>query len=482
MRSLLNFKRLIIGLLAILAANHALAQTVRHGAHGSRLVEWDFIGLLSSLATPTGSDVIVAGNVAVSHGGQLTFRPALWNISAAGNVTETPLPVIPGGFPPNLGFVNDISRNGSYLVGHSTDLMWGLPFGTLWRTSNLNALSIIGQAPGAVASLGTSVADNGTTVGVAFDGIGGFIGFSQDFGGPAILDEYVGNPTDFNVFTPTKSSADGSVVVGDAFIADSSPQGGARRAAYKHNGEYYLPFQGDLYSSGTSVSPNGRFVGIYGQFLENGSQVGRGIINDLQFETHTPLQDSAGNPWNALIRDISDDGRLAVGNAGTLSHPEGVPDHGAFIAIDGVARSLDAWLAEEFSFSGLSLDMAPTVYMHGDAYHFAAQSTIDNKAYYISIPVASVFSNNGDLDGDNDVDGADFLLWQRHGVSPEGLARWKAGFGQTVGAVPTVNVPEMPALNLALFAFSCFVSASRLMNRSKSRLSSSGSTDVASRK
>jgi len=59
----------------------------------------------------------------------------------------------------------------------------------------------------------------------------------------------------------------------------------------------------------------------------------------------------------------------------------------------------------------------------------------------------------GDFDGDTDIDGADFLLWQRGGTTPPldptALAAWEAGYG-TGGALSAVvgSVPEPSSLVL----------------------------------
>jgi hypothetical protein len=66
------------------------------------------------------------------------------------------------------------------------------------------------------------------------------------------------------------------------------------------------------------------------------------------------------------------------------------------------------------------------------------------------------WSNPGDFDQDTDVDGEDFVVWQR-GVGGEfdaqDLADWRANFG--AAAVAAVQaVPEPAALSLALPAAS----------------------------
>ncbi len=57
---------------------------------------------------------------------------------------------------------------------------------------------------------------------------------------------------------------------------------------------------------------------------------------------------------------------------------------------------------------------------------------------------------DGDFDLDEDVDGADFLRWQRDGLSGSALADWEANFGTTAPlATASTSVPE-PAAGLML--------------------------------
>lgn len=63
---------------------------------------------------------------------------------------------------------------------------------------------------------------------------------------------------------------------------------------------------------------------------------------------------------------------------------------------------------------------------------------------------------SGDFDADGDVDGRDFLVWQRGGspnpVSAADLATWKANFGATSGAGATGAIPEPTSCGLAMLA------------------------------
>ncbi|MCG8450699.1 MAG: LamG domain-containing protein [Pirellulales bacterium] len=57
----------------------------------------------------------------------------------------------------------------------------------------------------------------------------------------------------------------------------------------------------------------------------------------------------------------------------------------------------------------------------------------------------------GDFDFDGDVDGSDFLVWQRTDGTPAGLAAWQANYGSgTLATVGTTSVPEPSSILLVL--------------------------------
>lgn len=87
----------------------------------------------------------------------------------------------------------------------------------------------------------------------------------------------------------------------------------------------------------------------------------------------------------------------------------------------------------------------------------AGPGTLGGENYKLTSLLGS--NQAGDFDGDGDVDGADFLTWQRGGspspLSPGDLATWKANFGAavTVNAAASVGaVPEPTALFSAMVA------------------------------
>jgi hypothetical protein len=64
-----------------------------------------------------------------------------------------------------------------------------------------------------------------------------------------------------------------------------------------------------------------------------------------------------------------------------------------------------------------------------------------------AIFVANLAAIDGDFDGDGDVDGRDFLVWQRTDGSSEALAIWQTAYGQSAtSTVVTVPEPAVAAL------------------------------------
>lgn len=69
------------------------------------------------------------------------------------------------------------------------------------------------------------------------------------------------------------------------------------------------------------------------------------------------------------------------------------------------------------------------------------------------------FSTPGDFDGDDDVDGADFLEWQRTDGTPSGLMDWQGNYGPP--ALAASSVPEPNTLVLIGLAVSAATACSR---------------------
>jgi hypothetical protein len=68
------------------------------------------------------------------------------------------------------------------------------------------------------------------------------------------------------------------------------------------------------------------------------------------------------------------------------------------------------------------------------------------------IAIRERVASPGDFDDDGDVDGNDFLVWQRDDFSVAGLADWKANFGTGASQSPAAAVPEPCGLLLGAVA------------------------------
>ncbi len=90
---------------------------------------------------------------------------------------------------------------------------------------------------------------------------------------------------------------------------------------------------------------------------------------------------------------------------------------------------------------------APTALLD-EWYDLTGDGVIDNDDI---VELQSIIGTTpGDFDGDGDVDGADFLAWQRDDGTPGGLTAWQSNYGTGVGSLAAANaaVPEPSTLLL----------------------------------
>ncbi|NOZ40434.1 MAG: PEP-CTERM sorting domain-containing protein [Planctomycetes bacterium] len=81
---------------------------------------------------------------------------------------------------------------------------------------------------------------------------------------------------------------------------------------------------------------------------------------------------------------------------------------------------------------------------------FRASFTDGSSGIFVSNLVASNLS--GDFDGDGDVDGSDFLEWQRTDGSASGLLQWQTNYGAASSSALATAVPEPSTLMLGALA------------------------------
>ena len=80
-------------------------------------------------------------------------------------------------------------------------------------------------------------------------------------------------------------------------------------------------------------------------------------------------------------------------------------------------------------------------------YYFIGVNDATNERTRVVGPI-TLFSElplEGDFDGDGDVDGDDFLRWQRTGGTASELAQWQANYGTTATEANNLAVPEPPS-------------------------------------
>jgi hypothetical protein len=464
----------------LLTVVECTAQQLIEGTRGARLIQWPMNGRIASMAVSDDGSVVVGGLTAVDLGaGQVGFAPILWSVEQTGGVQPTILPTLTASSASNTGWVNAISRNAQWAGGWTPSAE--VAAGTLWEVSNPAmpddiGLTVAGTGPPQVA-FGSSVVAV-SDLGAAF-GVGVETGTAKDYGfvqrpgeeHAIMLPTFSNAPGVAGNLHPASVSRDGETVVGQVPFANDNYHAGLWR-----NGEEFAQplFQDDIASRAFAIAPNGRYAG--GDIIFGEDPLSRrlsGFTMDLQSEEVTLLVDEFGLHWPMPVIDVSDDGRVAVGDANVLlDYTEYSSDVG-FIAVDGVAQNFTDWLADRFSLQGLSFEVVRSVYRHQDRYHFVAQSGNNaswaGTGYYISIPVSSTFAPAiaGDFSGDGVVDAADYVLWRDQlgaNYTPADYEAWRTNFGHSaaIGAdAPSAAVPEPTSIVLVAVALAVLLRAMR---------------------
>jgi hypothetical protein len=96
-----------------------------------------------------------------------------------------------------------------------------------------------------------------------------------------------------------------------------------------------------------------------------------------------------------------------------------------------------------------------------DATFWSSEGSVALAPRLVVDAVVATPGQDGDFDGDGDVDGNDFLKWQRGesagGMTTTELDLWKGNFGNATSAVAAVPEPATDALGAALVAVVCAV-------------------------
>ena len=239
---------------------------------------------------------------------------------------------------------------------------------------------------------------------------------------------------------------------------------GAVWASYANKGNYadkssqYRDFNSPLSAAGDSFS-----VSFENGFVDPGGKVG------------VSLRDRAVDSYNETPDGFSDEALFQFyfqGGDGnyTLVDATGEVDTGVAFSFWGIDLDLTMTSSTTYDLAitryGEANDPAPAVTTLAGL-TFAStggDGTVESLAFFnVDAPTQSdVFFNNlsyenvtgtpGDFDGDGDVDGGDFILWQQN-TSIGLLSDWQNNFGWPTVAPATHAVPEPTGLWLVAFAW-----------------------------
>lgn len=136
---------------------------------------------------------------------------------------------------------------------------------------------------------------------------------------------------------------------------------------------------------------------------------------------------------------------------------------------DGLWRNFEFSLAEEEltqvggadTYENLFSNVLRVMLRHDDGIPSAGGSPVDGSFGIDNIQLLSeTTSLPGDFDGDNDVDGYDFLFWQRQS-SIGNLEDWEDNFGATQSSISSITTPEPSALIVLIVGLIAHSSTSR---------------------
>ena len=215
--------------------------------------------------------------------------------------------------------------------------------------------------------------------------------------------------------------------------------GGSLRSTNPDNGHAYFGW------NDTSASTTGGQVGLSGD------------VNSIEIvsgeEAHPFVSGFAGPivPFDFSAAP----GGVAPDAGGTVVLPDGplVPEGTVVATYDGSPILIDIPAGTDFDqggfeFFGVSGErrvfLAPLQYGFGSASSFTNWLSPDylNLLEAVIDDMIGVTGPAGDFDADGDVDGADFLEWQREMGDATSLGEWEANFGTTAAVAATVGVPE----------------------------------------
>jgi len=182
------------------------------------------------------------------------------------------------------------------------------------------------------------------------------------------------------------------------------------------------------------------------KILQNTILTNGNFNKSIEFRWNTTGAEAKNNLVDAPISGRSGASFLAEGNDLTASAAMFVSPEDGDLHLQASAGQVPALAEVPFDFDGQARLLGTMTDVGADAFYLPG-----------NFP--------GDFDGDTDVDGNDFLMWQRGG-SPNGatagdLALWEDNFGMASLTAATSNVPE-PSTALLLAIGACLLLGRKL--------------------
>jgi len=373
----------------------------------------------------------------------------LWTIATDGTVTTQALASLGG-----ASEARTISDNGDWIGGVSqspqSQIVPSLGEGAIWQRSNPSVVTGTGfilraGLPDFFSSFVSGIANNGTAAG---DTAGGIPMTWTPSGG--IADLPGPNQGEVPFAFAEGINANGSIAVG--FLSDDV-NNVLRSVFWDSTGINILSDLGFGGSAG-DISPNGRYIGGDVTTFDPTRVFDQAAV--WESGTLIPLTDAANVPFEGLVRAVTDDGWAG-----------GSSPQGAFIWHKSLGGVL---LLDEFLFNSFDVALATNPSsirdLHSDGVFLTA--AVKGSAFTVTMQIGQPedFNANGvvddldlavwesgfgtatgatrtdgDADYDADVDGPDFLAWQRNLGGTSLLAT-------QVSAVPEPST-------LLLFMFGC---------------------------
>ncbi|WP_218931956.1 PQQ-dependent sugar dehydrogenase [Adhaeretor mobilis] len=227
-------------------------------------------------------------------------------------------------------------------------------------------------------------------------------------------------------FTPTAFAEEGPGVIFEYHVPDGLSGEGETRFGQ-------VQFVGPLNNVVLLVDPDTGEVALQNQSLFDLEIDGYLITSEsgsLDPSSWDSLEDNVGNGWTES-------------NPGDKHIGELIFDGSFDLEAEGLAMSLGSI----FDFDGIVQDLELE-------FHLAGGDTIAGIVQYGAFSLTP-----GDFNGDGAVDSADFLVWQRNGLSASELSDWQSNYGQSASqAAANTAVPEPSAsvlLLLGTVGFAC---------------------------